>query len=93
MTGEDSGKVKLFRYPCVVEGASSNEYIGHSSHVTRVKLSASDKFVVSAGGNDKTLIVWETDFAMDGTSAHQLDEEGDNGDERVDADDDGFGAV
>ncbi len=39
VTGEDSGKVKLFRFPCVVEGAGNKEYIGHSSHVTRVKLS------------------------------------------------------
>lgn len=59
--------MKLFKYPCVVEGASSNEYLGHSSHLTRVKFSPSDKYVVSAGGNDKTLIIWETDFALDGS--------------------------
>ena len=65
-TAEDSGKVKLFRYPCVTEGADANEYSGHSSHVTKVKFTANDRNVVSVGGNDKTLIIWETDFATDG---------------------------
>jgi len=39
--------------------------MGHSSHVTKVKFTASDSYVVSTGGNDKTVIVWETDFSMD----------------------------
>ena len=56
--------VKLFKYPCVVERAAFKEFSGHSSHVTRVKFSSNDKYVLSVGGNDKTLIVWETDFAM-----------------------------
>lgn len=38
--------------------------MGHSSHVTKVKFSANDKYVITTGGNDKTVIVWETDFAM-----------------------------
>lgn len=41
-TGEDSGLVKLFRYPCVTEGAAANEYAAHSSHVTKVKFTAND---------------------------------------------------
>ena len=39
--------------------------MGHSSHVTRVKFSKGDRFIVSTGGNDKTVIVWETDFCLD----------------------------
>jgi WD40 repeat protein len=74
-TADDFGKVKLFKYPCVVEKASSKEYIGHSSHVTRVRFSANDKFVISAGGNDKTVIVWETDFAMDDPNSALMKEE------------------
>lgn len=61
-TADDFGKVKLFRYPCVVEKAQHNSYQGHSSHVTKVKFSKGDKFVLSTGGHDKTLMVWETDF-------------------------------
>ena len=63
-TADDFGLVKLFKYPCVVDHALYNQYLGHSSHVTKIKFSANDQFVVSAGGNDKTVIVWETDFGM-----------------------------
>jgi microtubule-associated protein-like 6 len=64
-TADDFGKVKLFKYPCAIEGASSKEYGGHSSHVTKVKFSAGDKYVISTGGNDKTVLVWETDFSIE----------------------------
>ena len=53
--------VKLFKYPCVVEKAQFNEYCGHSSHVTKVRFTANDRFVISTGGNDMTVMVWETD--------------------------------
>lgn len=64
-SGEDSGSVKLFKWPCAVESAAANEFRGHSSHVCRVKFTANDKYLVSVGGNDKTLFFWETDFCMD----------------------------
>jgi WD40 repeat protein len=57
--------IKLFKYPCVVEKAAFKQFSGHSSHVTRVKFTYNDNFVISAGGNDKTIIVWETDFSME----------------------------
>ena len=68
-TADDFGMVKLFKFPCVVEKASFKEYPGHSSHVTRVKFSHNDTFLLSTGGNDKTLLVWETDFSMDNPSS------------------------
>jgi microtubule-associated protein-like 6 len=62
-TADDDGRVKLFKYPCVVEkGALYNEYKGHSSHVTKCKFSADDAYVVTTGGHDKTVLIWETDF-------------------------------
>ncbi len=54
--------VKLFKYPCVVEKAKFNEYCGHSSHVTKVRFSSNDHFVVSTGGNDMTVMIWQTDL-------------------------------
>ena len=36
VTADDFGKVKLFRYPCVVANADGKRYGGHSSHVTRM---------------------------------------------------------
>ncbi len=64
-TADDFGKVKLFKYPCVVEKACHSAYMGHSSHVTKVKFTKDDKYLITTGGNDKTVIVWETDFSMD----------------------------
>ena len=61
-TGDDFGTVKLFKYPCVIQKACNNEYFGHSSHVTKVKFSANDRFVVSTGGGDMTVMIWETDI-------------------------------
>jgi WD40 repeat protein len=59
VTGDDFGQIKLFKWPCWKDRAQFNAYIGHSSHVTEVKFTKGDKRVVSVGGQDKTLIVWE----------------------------------
>jgi WD40 repeat protein len=69
-TGDDFGKVNLFKYPCVQENSACNSYLGHSSHVTKVKFTARDRLVISTGGNDKTVIVWENDACLNdgGTS-------------------------
>ena len=64
-TGDDFSKVKLFRYPCAVKRAAAKEYRGHSSHVTRVKFSFDDRYLVSTGGYDKAVIIWGTDMGPD----------------------------
>uniref|UniRef100_K3WHU2 EF-hand domain-containing protein n=1 Tax=Globisporangium ultimum (strain ATCC 200006 / CBS 805.95 / DAOM BR144) TaxID=431595 RepID=K3WHU2_GLOUD len=58
-TGDDFGKVKVFRYPCALEKASSVELRGHASHVTNVRWSPHDHFIVSVGGNDRCVFVWQ----------------------------------
>lgn len=59
VTGDDFGKVKLFRYPNPVERSSFNRYVGHSSHVTCVRFTPSNKYVISTGGNDKSIFQWK----------------------------------
>lgn len=54
--------VKIFKYPSVNDKSEFKAYRGHSSHVTRVRFSYNDKFLVSIGGNDKTIIIWKTDI-------------------------------
>lgn len=49
MTSDDSGLVKLFNYPCVVEDAPHRAYRGHSAHVMCVRFSCNDRRVISAG--------------------------------------------
>ena len=55
--GDDKGKVKLFRYPCVSK-AKYKEGKGHSSHVVGVKFSGDNKYVISIGGNDGCIFQW-----------------------------------
>jgi len=90
-TGDDFGKVNLFKYPCVQEKSASKSFIGHSSHVTEVKFSASDKYVISTGGNDKTVIVWETDFALENFKPNQVEEDDEEYEDY--GEDDGFSGV
>lgn len=58
-TGDDSKKVKIFKYPVVKEHAKFKEYKGHSEHVTNVKFSNGEKFVYSTGGLDKAILQFE----------------------------------
>ena len=59
VTSDDFGKVKLFRYPSIVPNADHKPYNGHSSHVTNVAFSSQDRWVVSVGGEDQAVFVWE----------------------------------
>lgn len=61
-TGDDFSLVKLFKYPCVVEKANYRSFKGHSSHVPKIRFSANDLYLISVGGNDKSVFIWETDF-------------------------------
>ena len=76
-TADDYGKVNLFRYPVAVEGQGSNSYGGHSSHVTKVRFSCDDSFVVSTGGNDKCVFVWKTEMEEleEDTEPQEMEEE------------------
>ena len=58
-TGDDYQLVKIFKYPSVVPKSSFKSYKGHASHVTRVRFSFDDQYLISTGGNDKTSIIWK----------------------------------
>lgn len=58
-TADDSGKIHLFRYPVIEEGAGFLSYAGHSSHVTNVRWTAADEVLVSCGGADKCVMQWK----------------------------------
>ena len=60
-TGDDFGKVRLLEYPCVVKNSEGVIGRGHSSHVTNVKFTSNDKLLVSTGGEDQTIFVWEVE--------------------------------
>lgn len=67
VTAYDSCKIRIFNYPCLVLSLESStkavfpehrEYKGHSSHVTEVQFTCDDRFVLSAGGADLTVLRW-----------------------------------
>ena len=63
-TADDFGMVKLMRYPCVSNSQLSKTYRGHSSHVTNVAFHHDDTFVISTGGGDNCVFVWQTDYVV-----------------------------
>lgn len=60
MTADDFGLIKLFNFPCVVEGAPSRQYSGHCSHVAGVRFNCDDSLCISAGGHDRALFQFRT---------------------------------
>ena len=61
-TGTDFGEVKLFNYPCIDEKSNFDTYYGHSAHVTKVAFTAQDDLLISTGGGDMTVLVYDTDI-------------------------------
>jgi len=58
-TGDDFGKVRIYRHPSMVENAKSVVLNGHCSHVTKVKFGPKgSNLLFSTGGNDTTVIQW-----------------------------------
>jgi WD40 repeat protein len=51
--------VKLFEYPCVEKNSQYKDYGGHSSHVMNVIFCKENRFAVSVGGGDRTIIQWK----------------------------------
>jgi WD40 repeat protein len=59
ITADDSGKLKMFRWPCIEKGSPFSVESGHASHVTNVRWNANSKWVVSTGGNDRCVFQWQ----------------------------------
>lgn len=57
-TADDWGKVKIFKYPCIVPHAAHVAYGGHSSHVTNLAFTSDNASLLSAGGNDRAVLLW-----------------------------------
>lgn len=98
VTGDDFGKVKVFHYPCAIERASSVELRGHSSHVTNVRWSYNDGFIVSAGGNDRCVFLWRHDkqskgVAIDDTRTNSRQTDDDRLDVMIDKQDDPLDSI
>lgn len=58
-SGDDFGKVKLFRYPSPKKGARHRSYSGHSAHVTNVRFSPDGATLLTTGGADHAVFQWK----------------------------------
>lgn len=57
--GGDDGAVKLFNAPCVVHEAPYVVGTGHSTAISCTRFLRGDRLVVSAGGGDRAVVLWE----------------------------------
>ena len=60
-TGDDFGDVRVYKCPCVQPTAESIVARGHSSFVSNVRWTADDRYLISTGGEDQTIIIWEVE--------------------------------
>lgn len=59
VTGGDDQQIRLFKSPVIIPKQKNKGFIGHSSHVTKVRFSRNERFLLSTGGNDRTIILWK----------------------------------
>merc|ERR1712157_691874 len=64
LLGDDFGRVRVYEYPCWKLNSEHEKLFGHSSHVTRVKMSPDGKVLASAGGMDNTVVLWNVEGAV-----------------------------
>ncbi|KAL4498316.1 hypothetical protein ABPG72_013122 [Tetrahymena utriculariae] len=56
--GDDYSTVNLFRWPCVNSNAQCIESNGHCSHITNIRFSYDDKYLITTGGEDNSILIW-----------------------------------
>ena len=57
-TGDDFGRLKIYRYPSIQKDSEFIICHGHTSYITGVKWGRRDDWLVSVGGEDNCLMVW-----------------------------------
>ncbi|OAF70064.1 hypothetical protein A3Q56_02173 [Intoshia linei] len=59
-TADDFGYVKVFPFPCQEKNTNNfKQYEAHSAHVTNLRWTFDDKYLISVGGADTSVILWE----------------------------------
>ena len=57
VSGDDHGQLNLYRYPAL-KSAHANSQHAHSSHVVTVRFTPDERYVLSTGGHDLTIMQW-----------------------------------
>jgi len=64
VTGENTGRLKLFRYPAAQRKQVHRVFYAHSGPLTKARFTADDAYIVTSGGPDQTIIQWRLDVPM-----------------------------
>ncbi|XP_065353055.1 echinoderm microtubule-associated protein-like CG42247 isoform X1 [Cloeon dipterum] len=59
IVGDTDGHLRLFRYPCISPRAEYNEVKGQSNTLTTARFFSLDQSVVTVGGSDASLMLWD----------------------------------
>jgi microtubule-associated protein-like 6 len=79
-SADQHGRIRLYRYPCVTQGAAYSEFKGHSPDITSLRFSSDDDYLYSIGGYDRCLIQWRHGIATDEELAEELGQQPDDED-------------
>lgn len=60
-TGDKYGQVRLYKYPCLATKAQYVVGLGHNSEVINLIWVDGDRYVVTTGGEDQTVMVWKVE--------------------------------
>jgi WD40 repeat protein len=58
-SGDEDGKIALFRNPCPEKNASAKIYHGHVGPISAVRFTFDDKNIISVGLTDNSIVVWQ----------------------------------
>ena len=61
VSADDWGRVNLYRNPVGDNNLKTSYSNGHSSHVMASRFTLDGRHIISAGGNDKTVLQWAID--------------------------------
>ena len=59
--GDDFGSITVYNFPVLKNSHQCRRLTGHSEHVPRTRFynQGDDRYIISAGGNDRTYIQWK----------------------------------
>jgi len=57
-TGDNFGRIKIYRYPAIHNDQNFVTYTGHAARITNVRFSPDDKFLFSSGADDCCVFQW-----------------------------------
>ena len=58
-TGDNFGRLRLWRYPCIDVTAGNRTFVGHSEKINKVRFAPEDDYLISIGGSDKSIFQWK----------------------------------